>query len=242
MADWAAYVKTYDDLELLKGCVGSIPEDVPVYVVDGRYADFPGDTLRTPGTREWCEDQPTVEYHTPPDDHLPWGHEHVEEEPHLRWPIHEQAKFANYEVLPQDTWVLHMDADERLEYVEAGLFDRLDPNHKYAPYIDSLAERNLTVPRIYQPRHWTFWIAGVMYPREYWPRDTPVETLFNLHVASMVHQSINREMIPEAVRIHNVGDDRPPDYHERRADQLETMGRMGRAQQYREKVADRESE
>lgn len=239
MAQWAVYVKTYDDIDLLKGCVESIPEGVPIYVVDGRYADFPGESLRTPGTREWCESQPNVEYHTPADERLPWGHERYEAEPHLRWPIHEQAKYANYEVLPQDKWVLHMDADERLVEAAEGLFERLDPKRKYAPYIDSLAERDLLVPRVYQPRHWTFWIAGVMYPREFWDRETPVEKLFQLHTVSMTHQSINRETIPDLLRIHNVGDDRPPDYHDRRADQLETMGRVGRADQYREMVAER---
>lgn len=239
MATWAVYVKTYDDLDLLKGCVESVPDGVPVYVLDGRYADFPGESLRTPETEGWCESQPDVAYHTPPDDRLPWGHEHVDEEPHLRWPIHEQAKFANYDMLPQDEWILHLDADERLEHIDTSVFDRLDPKWKYAPYIDSLAERNLMVPRVYQPQHWTFWIAGVMYPREFWPRDTPAEKLFQLHMASLTHQSINRGQLPEAIRIHNVGEGRPPDYHERRADQLETMGRHDRARQYREKVAER---
>lgn len=236
MADWVVYVKTYDDTDLLKGCVASIPDGIPVYVVDGRYADFPGDGLRTPETREWCFRQEGVHYHTPPDEVLPWGHEHYEDEPTVRWPIHEQARWANYEVLPQDAWVLHLDADERLEHVADGLFDRLDRTWKYAPYIDSLADRDLMVPRIYVPKHWTFWIAGVMYPREYWSRDTPAKRLRDLHIVSMAHQSINRGRIPEAVQIHNVGADRPPDYHERRADQLETMGRHDRAGQYRQTV------
>lgn len=240
MADFAAYVKSYDDLELLKGCVASIPDGVDIYVLDGRYADFPGDTLRTPGLKQWCADQgDEIEYHTPPDDRLPWGHERYEEEPHLRWPIHEQAKYANYEILPQETWVLHLDADERLDTFDESLLDA-DPRLKFAPHIDSLAPRNLTVPRLYQPQHWTFWIAGVMYPREYWSRETAAQRLFELHLMSMSHQAINRRYVPERLRVHNVGEEeRPPDYHERRADQLETMGRGDRAATYREKVAER---
>lgn len=241
MASPIVYVKTYADLDLLKGCVRSIPPDVPVYVLDGRYADFPGETLRTPGCEAWCAKQDNVTYHTPPDDRLPWGHERWEDEPGIRWPIHEQAKYANYEMLPQDRWVIHLDADERLAAVEWDLFDLFRDRWKYAPHISSLAKRGLTVPRIYKPEHWTFWIAGVMYPREYWPRDTPAEKLAALHHRSMAHQSINREHAP-TIQIENVGEEeRPPEYHERRADQLETMGRQERAQQYREKVERRTS-
>lgn len=236
------YIKCYDDLAFLKEAVDSIPADVPVHVVDGRYADFPGETIRTPGCREWCEQQTNVTYHTPPDDRLPWGHERVESEPHLRHPIHEQAKWANYEVLPQDEWVLHMDADEQLVEFDRDWLRQQPPHLKFVPFIDSLAERGIGVPRLYQPGQWTFWIAGVMYPREFWSRDTPVEKLVALHGRSLTHQAINRKQALSEVRISNAGDERPPTYHLRRADQLATMGRTERARQYVDKVDARTSD
>lgn len=240
MGTWNVYIKCYDDLKFLKGAVASIPESADtIYVVDGRYADFDGEDLRTPGCKEWCDRQPGVEYYTPTDDRLPWGHELVDEEPEVRHPIHEQATFANYEVLPQDEWVLHLDADERIKKFDEDLFEVVDNRWKYAPHIDSLAERDLTVPRLYKPNYWTFWIAGVMYPREYWDRDTPPKKLLKLHLDSMSHQAINRAFVTDFIEIENIGDDRPPDYHERRAEQLETMGRNDRANQYRRKVAER---
>jgi hypothetical protein len=239
MARWSAYVKTYGDLELLKGCIASIPSEIEVFVVDGRYADFPGDTLRTPGCEEWCSDKQNVTYCTPDDGLLPWGHEEYEDKPLHRIPIHEQAKWANHERLPQDQWVLHMDADERLEQFDPSVLDVLDDRQKGVPYIDSLAERGMAVPRLYKPKHWTFWIAGVMYPREFWPRDTPVEKLQELHLRSMTHQAINREKVYPYIRIHNRGDERDPEYHESRADQLEMMGRHDRAKEYREMVSER---
>lgn len=238
-APFQVYIKCYDDLSNVQHCVASINGDAPIYVVDGRYADFPGDTVRTPGLREWCEDQANVTYHSPPDDRLPWGHEHVDAAPQLRYPIHEQACYANYEVLPQDAWILHLDTDERLDRFDRDLLDDLDPRVKVVPYIDSLADRGIGVPRLYQPRHWTFWIAGVMYPREYWSRETPVARLAELHERSLAHQAINRRSAPDAIRIHNTGADRTPEYHLRRACQLATMGRHARARQYVNQVRER---
>lgn len=239
MAEWCVYIPTWGDLDFLKGAVASVPDGVVTHVVDGRYADFPGETVRTPGLAEWCAQTVNTAYHTPPDDRLPWGHEHVDEEPRLRHPGHEQAKFANYEVLPQDEWVLHIDADERIETFDVPFAD-LDERWKFVPYIDSLAERGIGVPRLYVPGNWTFWIGGVFYPRGFWPRDTPLAKLRDLHLQSMSHQYINRGGLMDQIRLHNVGDERPPEYHERRAAQLETMGRHDRAEDYREMVAERE--
>lgn len=234
MAEWRVYVKTYDDADLLKGCVDSIPDGIPVDVLDGRYADFEGGTLRTPGLGDWCADQPDVTYHMPRSHRLPWGHD-SDADPQLRAPIYEQAKYANYEMLPQDEWVLHMDADERLERFDVDL-DALDPRLKVMPWISSLADRNISVPRLYQPGKWTFWIAGVMYPREFVSRETSLEQLAYLHAETELQRS-NRIQMQDSIRIRNVGEeDRPAEYHERRADQLETMGRLSRARQYREEI------
>lgn len=233
MAAWNVYIPCWGDFEFLRGAVESLPPEPTVYVVDGRYADFPGDTLRTPGLEDWCSEQPSVEYYSPADDRLPWGHEHASDEPHLRHPGYEQAKYANYEVLPQDEWVLHVDADERLRRFDADL-KALPRSHKFVPYIDSLAERGIGVPRLYVPGWWTFWIGGVFYPREYWDRGTPIEKLAELHAMSMTHQYINRGELLDDIRIHNVGSERPREYHEARARQLEAMGRVDRARDYRE--------
>jgi hypothetical protein len=236
MDDWCVYIKSYDDLDMLEGAVKSIPDGVPIYVLDGRYADFDGDGIRTDGAEDWCESEDNVHYHTPPDVELPWGHRHVDVTPSLRAPIHEQAKWANYRMLPQDRWVIHMDADERLETFAVD-WDDLDSQNKYVPYIDSLAERDVGVPRLYVPEQWTFWIAGVMYPRAMFPRWTPLPRLLRLHVETR-YQYSHREALTESIRITNVGDSRPPDYHERRADQLDNMGRHDRAEQYREMIDD----
>lgn len=241
MSEWCVYIPTWGDFDFLKEAVASVPSGIDVHIVDGRYADFPGDTIRTPGLEEWAREREQVVYHTPPNERLPWGHERVEKEPHLRHPIHDQARYANYEALPEDKWVIHIDADERFETFDVD-FDELDRRWKYVPYVDSLAERGIGVPRLYVPKHWTFWIGGVMYPREFWDRETPVSKLHALHIKGLKHQYINRGELLDEIRIRNIGDDRPPEYHERRADQLETMGRYDRAEQYREMVAERKQE
>lgn len=243
MTDLNVYVPMWSDLDMLKGLVPTLP-DATVYVVDGRYADFPGDEVRTPGAREWCEDQSGVEYVTPPDDLLPWGHEAHEAEPFLRHPGHEQAVWVNHEFLPQDEWVIHIDTDERVEaFDRAAVFNRVRDDHKYVPYVDTLDERDIGVPRLYKPKYWTFWIGGVFYPRDLIPRDTPLVDLFRYHTETN-YQLSNRAPpakpgIYDCIRLRNVGADRPADYHERRAAQLETMGRPERANDYREMATDR---
>lgn len=236
MAGFVVYLITYDDLDLLKGAVASIPDGVTTYVLDGRYADFPGETINTPGCREWCESQPDVIYDSP-ESLLPWGHEGWEDEPQLRHPIHAQATYANYELLPQDEWVLHLDADERLDKFDVDL-ESLPRDHKFMPYINSLAPRGISVPRLYVPKHWTFWIAGVMYPRDVVPRTASLPDLLKLHIETS-YQDANRGWLTKQIRVNNYGNERPPDYHLRRAKQLETMGRSDRAQDYLEKVEER---
>lgn len=223
------WVPFYDDLDQLKQMVATVPSDSHVYAVDGRHASFPGSSDLTDGAKDWCDEKPTVTYCAPSEGRLPWGHSY--DDPNLRGPQYEKARFANYEVLPGDEWVLKLDTDERVVAFDTGVLDRLDPMLKYSPPIDVLMWRGYHPTRLYVPEHWTFWLADQFYPRDFYPRDTPVEQL--IHAAAETnHSAVNLGGFVDGAYIENVGEERDSGYQDRRAEQLETIGRVSRAQQY----------
>lgn len=217
------WIPCFDDLDQLKGAIEStepFADRLQVHVIDGRYATFEGENDLTPGAKAACRRHDHVEYLHPPG--LPVGD--PEAKPHLRSPQHEQATWVNYEVLPQDEWALEMDTDERLERLPTGALDDLDPRRKYTPTVLTPDDEQLTPAiRLYQPRYWTFWIDDVMLWREYYPRSTPLPELFEAHVQT-AHRNIGYAGEVGGITIRNNGEERPSEYQERRADQLETMG------------------
>lgn len=216
------WIPCYDDLDQLCGALESIlgyGDDVTVYVVDGRYATFEGETDVTVGAENLVDQFDFATYHTPPE--LPIGDPDLPG--YMRSPQHEQAKWVNYDLLPQDEWVMEMDTDERLKRLELDCVDDLDPEGKYTPeVITETGEKLEPAIRLYQPQYWTFWIDDVMFWRDFYPRDTPVEELVVQHAKSK-HRNIRYGGPVDCIRLRNQGQQRPDEYQERRADQLETM-------------------
>lgn len=231
MADLQVWTPFFDDLDWLQAMVATIPEDVPVYAVDGRHATFEGDTVLTPGAEAWCDEQANVTYCAPGESRLPWGSEYDGPRAH-RAPQYETARYANYEVLDPETWTLKLDTDERVLAFDQSVLADLDSERKYAPGVDVLAARGLKAYRVYQPAHWTFWLADVYFPRSLHPRSTPLADLVRI-AAQTRHQTINAGGYVPGSFIKNVGAERPGDYQDRRADQLEAIGRTARATEYR---------
>lgn len=220
------HIHHYGDLEMLKECVESIDIDVPIIVIDGRYCTFmPGKPVLTPGSREWCDSQKNVLYFAPNEDRLPFGEglpKDVE-----RPGVMDKAKFANYEVLPQDEWTLRMDTDERLERFDVDL-DELDPEKKYEPFLLDDSMRESCQPRLMIPGKWTFWINDVCAPREKVSIHCD-ERLLAEKVKE--HHEEGAELIYSKVRLRNVGMHRPDEYIEERVAHLKSMGREQRAKQ-----------
>lgn len=218
------WIPCFDDLAQLEKALASTDpfvDDIHVFVVDGRYATFPGDGYLTEGAKAACAEYDHVQYCIP-DTSLPIGHADVDDR--LRSPQHEQAKWVNYDLLPQWEWAMQMDTDERLQHLSLECIDSLDPEKKYTPNLHNPEGEPLRPGvRLYQPQHWTFWIDDVMFWREFYPRSTPLPSLVEAHLQS-AHRNTNYGGVVDCVEILNVGEERPADYQERRADQMETMG------------------
>lgn len=232
-----ALVTIFDDLELAKRAIRSVPDDVPVYVVDGRYETFPGDYDLTPGAAEWCADQPTVTYCAPPAERLPWGSDRDDWHPHTRYDQYAEAIWKNYEVLPGDEWVIKLDADEELVQFDRSVFTDLDPALKYTPAVFTPAGMQMFPDRVYVPAHWTFWVDDVQFPRSLFPRSTPVEQLATVQSRTSMKKA-NQGGIIDDIQLLNYGRTRDAAYRERRLDQLERIGRPNAATEYADRLAD----
>lgn len=233
MPELNIWMPCFDDLDQLKEAIASTAEfsdDITVYVVDGRYETFDGDADLTDGAEEFCATLDHVEYAPPPS--LPLGD--PEAHKFLRSPQHEQAKFVNYELLPQGEWAMEMDTDERLETLDADALSELKPRRKYTPEVLTPGGEQLwPAIRLYQPEHWTVWIDDVMFWKEYYPRSTPIDDLFDAHMNTK-HRNTGYGGETDAIRLRNHGADRPEEYQNRRADQLERMGSGPAAQAVRD--------
>lgn len=227
------WVPCYDDLDQLKKALASTEkyaDEIDVYVVDGRYAAFEGDDPLTPGAKAHCNQYDHVEYTHPPA--VPIGDPEADEL--VRSPQHEQAKFVNYELLPEGEWALEMDTDERLEYLDLDTLADLNPRRKYTPQVLTQdGEQLMPAIRLYQPQHWTFWIDDVMFWREYYPRSLSVDRLFSAHMGT-AHRNTGYAGETEAITLRNYGDERGDEYQERRAQHLEAMGTPWAARAVRE--------
>lgn len=227
------WVPCYDDLDQLREALASTEpyaDDIHVYVVDGRYATFEGQTTLTPGADGYCRRYDHITYTHPPE--LPVGDPDVDSV--LRSPQHEQARWVNYELLPEDEWALEMDTDERLEHLDLDALGELNEARKYTPEVLTTTDERLhPAIRLYQPRYWTFWIDDVMFWREFYPRSTPVGDLFEAHVRT-AHRNVGYAGKTDAITIRNHGDKRPQEYQQRRADQLDSMGSRLAAQAVRD--------
>lgn len=228
----------YSELELFKRCVRSIPDHLDIYAFDGRWQTFPGDTDVTPGAETWCAEQPNVKYFAPPEHRRPWGSDRDDWHPATRYDQTAEARFMHYEILPEDEWVLKLDADETLERYD-DVFEQLNPNLKYTPVVMTTDGEPLYPDRIYVPEHWTFWLDDCFFPRDFYPRDTPVEDLA-LAQQETLHKRAHQGGTVDAIAIVNHGADRSEGYQQRRADHLEAMHRTARADEYRRMLANGE--
>lgn len=233
MADLNIWMPTYDDVEQLGAALASTAvyaDHVDVHVIDGRYATFDGEDDLTPGAKLVCDEHEHVEYWTPRS--LPLGDPEVDDR--LRSPQHEQATWVNYDLLPGDEWALEMDTDERLETLDVDALAELDPRRKYTATVLTPDDEQLwPTIRLYQPRYWTFWIDDVMFWRDFYPRSTSLSDLFKAHIETS-HRNTGYGGETEAVVLRNHGGDRPDEYQERRAQQLEVMGADAAAQALRD--------
>lgn len=216
----------FDDLAMAKEAVASVPGGFPIHLVDGRYADFPGDYNLTPGAQSWAATQPDVTYHAPPDDLLPFGDPN--NTAHRR-STHEKAKWVNYDVLPPAEWTLKLDSDERLVEFDWERVADLDPGRRWRIQIEVVGEpREWRLTRLWQPNYWTVWANDLLLPRSEVPRDTELERLQQLW-NNQYHRG--RGHFTEA-RIINYGVDRPQEYNERRVEHLHSIGRDQRASDF----------
>lgn len=177
VTDWNVHIMAYDDNEQLARALRSIPRHVPVHVFDGRYASFPGEYDTTPGMAGTCVASHIehIQYHRPHTDQLPFGHEY--DDPTLRGGVHEKAKWALYETLPQDEWTLKLDTDERLVTFRERALLGFDPKTRYRPGMRYPDGRDVVQARLVVPEHWSVWIDDTFLPRDEVPRDTPLADL-----------------------------------------------------------------
>lgn len=218
------HMYAFDDLDMVKEAVGSIPDDVVIYVLDGRYYDFPGEYDLTPGLEEWCDDIENVSYMSPPQDILPFGE--GQSSAH-RAAQNAKARWANEEALPQFQWSIQMDTDERLFHINREIFDNLKDDHRYRPTIPIDDGRTVTQPRIMKPGYWTYWIDDCAIPRDVASRDTELEhlrLLWNEHRDERVGYVDGEDLL-----IKNFGMSRPDEYLERRIVHLDRIKRGTRA-------------
>lgn len=238
MTDWNVHLYAFDDLDQVREAVATIPDGVDVYVCDGRYVDFRGDSNLTDGLDEFCADNRHCHYHAPDKDRLPFGDPTAAGE--LRSSVHEKAAWVNYEVLPQDEWTLKMDADERLTNFKVDLA-HLKERWRYCPRIYRKREDECHIARLWQPRHWTVWIDDCLLPRDIFPRGYPLERLARVHLDphySAIRFAYREEMRDGDITIHNVGIDRPREYQERRVAHLQRLGRETRAEELADLLPD----
>lgn len=230
------HIYAYDDLSLVERAVASVRDtlgDVPIHVLDGRYALFDGETDLTPGLVGWCTGEGVI-YHAPMRSRLPFGHD-TDALPEYRPGVHAKAMWAFEHALPPDEWTLKMDADETLKRFDADL-ENLSAEGKYAPVIhrhgDTAGTSHIT--RLFKPTHWTPWINDTLLPRPLFPRDSALETLAAPYLQKefRVVWHINRGHVRD-VEIDNHGADRPADYQHRRVAHLEAIGRDRRAEDVR---------
>lgn len=230
MADPNVLIPFYDDLDLLKRVVKSVPDDLTVFAVDGRYQHFPGETCLTDGAEEWCADQPNVRYCPPPEDQRPWGADRPDLPPKVRYDQHAETAYVNYELLPQDEWVLKLDTDERLVHLDRDELEDCDPQMKYTPYMKSPTRGRLYSHRVYVPEYWTFWVDDVSFPRDFYSRHTSVVELARTQMDTMQNRS-NHGGVLEGCVVYNEEADRPSEYLKRRQEHLRSMCREGRAEE-----------
>lgn len=227
MSDWQVFIHCFEDADLLEGALESLPETIPIYVVDGRYATFSGDRDVTPDAPAVCDSYDNVTYHRPPADRLPWGHEHADADPANRWPQYCEMQYS-LSIIDESRWTLKMDTDERLQRFAVDL-DGLDPREKVhtTVLLEDHAFEDITgdrayIPRLFVPEQWTFWTDDVFVPREDVPPDAGAPTVKAFAHAGGNYKRVNL-MHRDEIVIENIGHERPDDYLSRRDAQLEKL-------------------
>lgn len=208
----------------------SVLPEAHVYVIDGRYANFPKvDCFDiTPGLESFCEDRPNVSYHAPPTEELPYG-EQSETFGGISGQV-EKARFTNYEVLPQDEWSIKLDSDERLERFDVNL-DSLDRTTKYFPAVTFRMTAQQTLPRLWVPGNWTFLMNDCSVPRDVLGRAASNEDIMEaaLDIAENGEGEALTETCLPGFCITNDESTHGPEYLESRVYHLVRLGRFERS-------------
>lgn len=233
--EWNAHIYLYNDAEFLRDAITSLPNDITIYVLDGRYELFEqtNGCDWTPEAAEYCRRHPQVEYHNPRD-HYPWGN-HLPNPPEHRPGNHAKARYMYRHVLPDDEWTLKLDADETLASFDLD-FGEYRECDRLAPQITGYEARDLHVTRICKPGYWTPWINDCLLPRALFPRDTtPLSvrarfyTVDEFRAMRFLRLSTTRRVV-----IENRQGERGDAWHASRVAHLESIGRGDRARELRE--------
>lgn len=230
------HICAWGDVDICRGALESIPEDASIYVFDGRYDTFDGETELTPGLESLCNSYSNCEYHAPPDDMLPFGHD-IAAPPEHRPAVHAKARWMFEEKLPQDEWTVKVDSDERLDELHRDRFTDLDPRVKAPGDVAIVDDREVYPTRVLQPQHWTPWINDCFVPREDVPRSASLQERHDTWMEKATRFKYYQQN-PPVVALENVGlSERPREYLEQRIEHLKTIGRGGRATDLRRHLA-----
>jgi hypothetical protein len=235
-------IHCYGDLEMLRGAVNSVPDWCDIHIFDGRYYSFPGDTDKTPGLKQWCNQRNDVNLHIPDTDRLPFGHS-SSKSPELRPGVTEKGQWAVHDVLPQDEWTLKLDTDERILDIDRDSLMSLSEKRKYSPHVnfdrgewgDSF---NLT--RLYIPKYWTVWADDCFVWREHYPRDTDIDTL--KYVTQHTDENDFRRDNTQSIKIENIGAERDREYIQSRIEHLKNFDGVNRAKRLEQAIDSQKDE
>ncbi len=174
MPELQVVINHYGEADMLREALDSVTTVVPeasVLVLDGRYANFYyGEDDTTRGSEDLCRLYEGVSYRSPPDDALPFG-----EGLSGRRPIYDKAEWVWYEQADAGTWSLKLDDDERLRRFDVDL-SNLDRREKHVATI-GMPDDVITIPRLWVPEEWTFFVDDLCFPRDEFPRSLSFEAL-----------------------------------------------------------------
>lgn len=216
----------FDDLECVKRCVDSIPGRVPIHLADGRVKEFPGEYNTTPYAEKWAGTQPNVTYHAPPPDQRPFGSDWFDADPEIRHGHMRKAAWEYYHLLPQNEWVVKLDADEMVANIDIEAIEQLNQTQKYSAncwIVDEGEDATLDAPgrwvypdRIAVPMYWTYWLDDQSAPRDIYPRTTDAAQLKKAVRAGDNELRHGGTVDEDILTIINNGQNRSAEYRNRR--------------------------
>lgn len=234
--DLNVLIMAYDDLEQLRQAVSTIPENIDVYVVDGRYDNFEGDSIYTEEIESWASNIDRVKYYKPDRDILFGADLNINDK--YRPGVTQKGQLGIHEVVPQEEWLLRLDTDERITHFDFNEAE-LNKHWKYCIEVNMVGEEYTQyLPRVIYPKFWTVWTDDIYIPRKQYPRDTDIKKLYEIHKDQTDIISGSRRRL-DTIKVDHCGVDRDADYLSRRADHLSTIERYNRANEYKDILRNR---